>query len=151
MISRAMRKADIGTIAHSKGSLRDKLVRLKDKLPHTSKSGVIYHAPCAGKTNEPCTACYIGETERSMDIRFKEQYNKAKLPNTDTYASAIGKHARETHHHFRPEDITYLDKETNKLVRGMKEAIFTRALDHPLNRGGSLRHDLPHHVWLTQD
>jgi hypothetical protein len=77
-----MRKADIGTIAVSKGSLRDKLVHLKDKLPYTTKSGVIYHAPCAGKIGESCDAHYIGETERPMDVRFKEHHNKVKLPCT---------------------------------------------------------------------
>jgi hypothetical protein len=65
-----------------------------------------------------------------MDVRFKEPHNKVKLPCTDTYASAIGQHTRETNHQFRPDDITYLDKETNKMARGF-EAIFTRALNSP--------------------
>jgi hypothetical protein len=45
------------------------------------------------------------------------------------YASAIGQHARTTDHHFRPEDITYLAREGNKIARGIKEAIYARALD----------------------
>jgi hypothetical protein len=63
---------------------------------------------------------------------------------SDEDASGIGQHARTTDHHFRPEDITYLAREGNKMARGIKKAIYTRALDPPLNRGGGLRHLLPH-------
>jgi hypothetical protein len=71
-------EADVGTISISKDSLRHQLVHLKDKLPRYSKSGIVYHGPCAGKPHEPCDAHYIGETEQSMEDRFKEHHNKAK-------------------------------------------------------------------------
>jgi hypothetical protein len=143
-ITRAMRKADVGTIPMNKNSLRHQLVHLKDKLPKEDKSGVIYYAPCAGTTNVSCDARYIGETERAMSVRFKEHHNRQKLPNSDEYQSAIGQHQRDTNHYFRQSDITYLDTEANKFSRGIKEAIYARALDPTLNRGGGLRHDLPH-------
>jgi hypothetical protein len=63
-----------------------------------------------------------------MDTRLKEHHNKAKnqiKPLTDEYASAVGQHARTTGHHFRPEDVTYLDRESDKMARGIKEAIYT--------------------------
>jgi hypothetical protein len=95
---------------------------------------VVYHIACAGNINDPCAATYIGETERSMDTRLKEYHNKAKSqvrPLTDEYASAVGQHACTTGHHFRPEDITYLDRESDKMARGIKQAIYTCALDPP--------------------
>jgi hypothetical protein len=101
----------------------------------------MYHAPCAGNINDPCTATYIGETERSMHIRLKEHHHKVTLPLSDEYASAKGQHARTTDHH---EDITYLAREGNKMARRIKEAIYARALDPPPNRGGGLQHLLPH-------
>jgi hypothetical protein len=79
-----------------------------------------------------------------MDIWLREHHNKAKLPLSDDYASAIGQHACITDHHFSPEDITYIAREGNKMARRIKEAIFTRTLDPPLNRGGGLLHFLPH-------
>jgi hypothetical protein len=79
-----------------------------------------------------------------MHVRLKEHHNKVTLQNSDEYASAIGQHARTTDHHFRPEDVTYLARESNKMARGIKEAIYARALDPSLNRGGGLRHLLPH-------
>jgi hypothetical protein len=66
-----------------------------------------------------------------MDVHFKELHNKSKLPNSDVYASAIGQHIWESVHHFRAEDIRYLDSESNKMARGIKEAIYTRDLDPP--------------------
>jgi hypothetical protein len=79
-----------------------------------------------------------------MHVWLKEPHNKVTLPLSDEYASTIGQHARTTDHHFRPEDITYLTREGNKMTGGIKEAIYARALDPPLNRGGGLRHLLPH-------
>jgi hypothetical protein len=145
-ISRAFRKADVGVTTSNKNSLGTQLVHLKDPIPHIYKSSVIYHIPCAGSANKPCAATYIGETERSMDTRFRENHNKAKStikPPTGEYASAVRQHARITGHHFRPEDVTYLDREGNKMARGINEAIYTRALDPDLNRGGGLRYILP--------
>jgi hypothetical protein len=103
---------------------------------------MVYHIPCAGNINNPCAATYIGETERSMDTRLKEHHNKAKSqvkPLTDEYAPAVGQHACNTGHHFRPKDITYLDRESDKMAHGIKEAIYTRALDPPLKKGGGVR------------
>jgi hypothetical protein len=129
----------------NKNSPRTQLVHLKDPIPHTYKSSVVYHIPCAGSVNEPCAATYIGETERSMDTRFREHHKAKSLirPPTGEYASAVGQHARTIGHHFRPEDVTYLDRESNKMARGIKEAIYTRTLNPVLNRGGGLRYILP--------
>jgi hypothetical protein len=138
-----MRNADIGTYLVSRGSLRQSLVHLKVKFPPSSKSGVVYHAPRAGKLDQQCNVKYIGKTERSMEVRFRELHNRAKLRNSDSYSSAIDHHAKETGHQFRPSDISFLDTDINKIARGIKEAIYTRALDLSLNRGGGLCYDLP--------
>jgi hypothetical protein len=61
-----------------------------------------------------------------MDIQLREHHNKAKLPLSDEYASAIGQHAGTTDHHFRPEDITYLAREGNKMARGIRGHIRLR-------------------------
>jgi hypothetical protein len=87
IVSRALRKADVGTTSKNKNSLRTQLVHLKDPIPHIHKSTVVYHAPCAGNTNDPCSATYVGETERSKDTRMREHHNKAKLPLSDDFAS----------------------------------------------------------------
>jgi hypothetical protein len=145
MIARAFRKADVGVIMGNKNSLRTQLVHLKDPIPHTQKSSVVYHILCAGSINKSCAATYIGETERSMDTHFTEHHNKAKTdirPPTGEYASAVGQHARTTGHHYCPKDVTYLDRESDKMARGIKEAIYIRALNPDLNIGRG-RYALP--------
>jgi hypothetical protein len=131
IISRAFRKADMGIVSSNKNSLHFQLVHFKDPIPHTHKSSVVYHAPCAGNPNDPCTATYIGETERSMHVRLKEHHNKVTLQNSNEYASAIVQHACTTDHHFRPEDVTYLARKSNKMACGIKEAINACALAPP--------------------
>jgi hypothetical protein len=146
MVGRALRKADVGVVAVNKNSLHTQLVHLKDPVLHTHKSSVVDHIPCTGSNTDPCDATYIGETERSMDTRFKEHHSKSKSkikPLTGNYASAVGQHAPTTGHHFLPEDVTYLDRESDKLARGIKEAIYTRTLNPALNKGGGLRYILP--------
>jgi hypothetical protein len=81
-----------------------------------------------------------------MSTRFKEHHKKtlSKVEGrTDEYDSAVGQHARITKHHFRPEDVTCLDTESDKRTRGIKEAAYARALNPDLNRGGGLRYILP--------
>ena len=64
------------------------LVHLKDKLSRMKMAGVVYHAACAGTSNQTCPARYRGETERSKEVCFKEHHNNAKLAGRG-YASAI--------------------------------------------------------------
>jgi hypothetical protein len=81
-----------------------------------------------------------------MYARFKEHHKKtlSKVDGrTNEYESAVAQHARVTKHHFRPEDVTCLDRESDKWARGIKEAIYERALKPDLNRGGGLRYILP--------
>jgi hypothetical protein len=58
------------------------------------------------ETQQTCDACYIGETERAMETQFKEHHNKAKLPGSQDFASAIGQDSHVTGHHFRTDDMT---------------------------------------------
>jgi hypothetical protein len=89
IISRAFRKADVGVVTSNKNPLRTQLIHLKDPIPHTHKSSVVYHIPCAGSVNKPCAVTYIGETERSMDTRFREHHNKAKSSIRPPLASTL--------------------------------------------------------------
>ena len=53
-------------------------------------------------------------------------------------------HARETQHHFRKEDITILSSEHDWVKRGIKEAIFIKALSPSINIDPG-RHQLSSH------
>ena len=53
-------------------------------------------------------------------------------------------HARENHHHFRKEDVSILASEQDWVKRGIKDAIFIRALNPSINIDPG-RHSLSSH------
>ena len=134
-MTRIMRRAGISAHVKTRGTLREQLVKSKDKLKTDHKTGVVYYEACAGADGQPCdtNAAYIGETSRQGRQRFKEHTSTAKMYNGD-YKSAIMQHAAETGHSFREEDLIILDTDDNWRTRGMREGAFIRALNPSLNR-----------------
>ena len=134
-LSRIMRRAGISAQVRTRGTLREDLVKSKDKLKTNSKTGVVYFAPCAGADNQPCEneAAYIGETSRQGKLRFKEHMSTAKLYNGE-YKSAIMQHSADTGHSFREKDLKILDSDSNWRSRGIRESAYIRAINPSLNR-----------------
>ena len=146
-LSRILSRAGISTTVRSRGSLRELLVHPKDSLTTSNKTGAVYYLPCSGANGEPCeeSGSYVGETERTAESRLKEHFSTAVLSGTSTLKSAVMAHARERHHHFRPEDLTILSSgNTNWHERGVKEAVYIRGLQPSINRDQG-RHQLPSH------
>ena len=65
-IRRVCRQFGIRTVFKSAPTFREKLTRVKDKLPMGKLSNVVYQVPCT------CGKIYIGETVRRLDTRLKE-------------------------------------------------------------------------------
>ena len=124
-------------------SLRETLVKPKDKLEKEEKVGVVYHQPCAGIDHQPCPDVYIGETERTAAARFQEHTSTATNA-LGKYKSAMLQHARDHGHHFPLEDQTILSYESDWVKRGIKEALFIRALNPAINIDPG-RHQLSAH------
>ena len=137
-LTRIMRRVGLTAQVRSRGTLRENLVKSKDKIKQLNKTGVVYYAPCAGKNDQACEtkAAYIGETSRQGRQRFKEHSSTAKLYNGD-YKSAIVQHAADTGHSFRETNLTVLDNDSNWHSRGIRESIYIRALNPSLNRRSS--------------
>ncbi|KAI8483232.1 hypothetical protein Bbelb_391140 [Branchiostoma belcheri] len=113
--------------------LRQLLVAPKDKTPKEDKCGVIYHITCQGNTNRgPCRETYIGETERSLKTRFLEHRRPSSV------ASEVSQHIHieSPGHTVDLEGVRILDTEQDYFKRGIKEAIYIRALQPSLNRDG---------------
>ena len=134
-LSRIMRRAGISAQIRARGTLRENLVKSKDKLKSNAKTGVVYYAPCAGADNLACetNAAYIGETGRQGNHRFKEHMSTAKLYNGE-YKSAVMQHCADTGHSFREKDLKILDSDSNWKSRGIRESAYIRAINPPLNR-----------------
>ena len=112
-------------------TLRQTLVAPKDKTTKEQKCGVVYHIQCAGQNNRgPCTENYIGETERSLKTRFAEH----KRPSSTTSEVSQHIHIESPGHTVSLDKVQILDTEQDYFVRGVKEAIYIRALKPSLNR-----------------
>ncbi|KAI8504116.1 hypothetical protein Bbelb_181840 [Branchiostoma belcheri] len=114
-------------------TLRQLLVAPKDKTPKEDKCGVIYHISCQANTNRgPCRETYIGETERSLKTRFLEHRRPSSV------ASEVSQHIHieSPGHTVDLEGVRILDTEQDYFKRGIKEAIYIRALQPSLNRDG---------------
>ncbi|KAI8516676.1 Alpha-catulin [Branchiostoma belcheri] len=97
------------------------------------KCGVIYHISCQGNTNRgPCRETYIGETKRSLKTRFLEHRRPSSV------ASEVSQHIHieSPGHTVDLEGVRILDTEQDYFKRGIKEAIYIRALQPSLNRDG---------------
>jgi hypothetical protein len=110
-------------------TLRSLLVHPKDKTLKQQQCGVVYHIKCGS-----CEAEYVGETARSLDIRYKEHTSR-KSTN-----SAVKEHLETTGHNCSLVDVKILDKEANWYRRRIKEAIRISQMKPNLNRDAG--HDL---------
>ena len=130
------------TLARSMGSKyfseearqsKNLLVAPKDREHITQKSGIIYRFKC---DRVECDEEYIGESARTFGERFKEHL---KCP------SPIYDHSNITGHNITLDNFSIVGREDQNLMRLIKEAIFIRVNNPPLNKNIGKYH-LPH-IW----
>ena len=133
---RAFGKYGIPTYFKPTNTLRQLLVKPKDPVNKENVVGPVYKIKC-----EECDAVYVGEMERSLNARFSEH----RRPSSTT--SEVSKHIHMDHrqHSVELENTEVLTTEPRWFERGVKEAIYIRALNPSLNRDGG-RYNLPP-VW----
>ena len=127
-LSRKIRSAGIRTHIRPVNTIRSILVAPKDPTKKLDQAGVVYHIGC-----QDCPAHYIGETERQLGKRIKEHQRPA---------SPVHHHMDYNKHSFDPEEVQILDRDSNWLARGIREAIHITRTKPPLNRDRG-RHHLP--------
>ena len=113
-------------------TLRQLLVRPKDKLDKFQVTGPVYYIPC-----EDCSASYVGETERSFKARFMEH----RRPSSSSSEVSRHIHVTEPGHSVDIMTAEILEVEPRWYERGVKEAIHIRILNPSLNKDGG-RHNL---------
>ncbi|KAI8519660.1 hypothetical protein Bbelb_029170 [Branchiostoma belcheri] len=116
-LRRIFQNFNIATNFKPHSTLRQRLVHPKDRPHKGTKANVIYRLKC----EEPnCNNTYIGETSRSLKVRYKEHCR----PSANGYSSAIFHHLQHNQgHSFKLESTDILDRETRWWERGVKEAI----------------------------
>ena len=103
-------------------TLRQLLVKPKDKDPKENASGVIYSYQC-GAIN--CGEEYTSETSRTQGECYKEHLREP---------SPIQAHSQLTGHQLSPDNFNILGREGQDLTRLIKESFHTRVNNPTLNR-----------------
>ena len=132
-IKKICRKYDIQK--HFKGyrTIKDILVKPKDKDPLERKSGTIYRYQFGELA---CNEHDIGETFRTSGERYKEHLKEH---------SSIHGHSTQTGHSTNPENFIIIGREDHGLARTIKESIYIRVNKPTLNRNSG-NYNL-HHIW----
>ena len=125
-ISKSIKQAcgKYGIQVHFKGNqtIKQILMKPKDKDPKDSKSGVIYSYQCS---HLDCNEEYIGETSRTLGERRKEHL---KQP------SPILGHSQTTGHSIENNNFNSIEREGGGQARTIKESIYIRVNNPNLNQ-----------------
>ena len=135
-LRRIFGKYGIPTYFKPTNTLRQLLVKPKDPVSKENVVGPVYKIKC-----EKCEAMYVGETERSLKARFSEH----RRPSSSNSEVAKHIHVEQPDHSVELDHTDILTTESRWFERGVKEAIYIRALNPSLNRDGG-RYNLPP-VW----
>ena len=124
-IRRVYGKYGIPTYFKPTNTLRQLLVKPKDPLSKENVVGPVYKVKC-----EEWDAVYVGETERSLKARFSQHQ---RLSST-TWEVFKHIHVDHPQHSVELDNTEVLTTEPRWFERGVKEAIYIRALNPSLNR-----------------
>ena len=97
----------------------------KDVCSKNEKTNVVYRINC----NE-CTATYVGQTERRLNIRVNEHMKKCA--NKDR-GSAIYTHMEDANHKFNFNNVKFLHTEQSLSKRKLSEMLFIHAQKQYIN------------------
>ena len=94
-------------------TLRQQLVKVKDKQPFEKRSNLVYGITCRG---EGCAETYMGETLQSIRARLKQHQ---RLYSNPAQNSAVYCHLKDTGHVLDSKRVKILDKERDWRRRGI--------------------------------
>jgi hypothetical protein len=129
-LQRVFRDHGVSIYHKPHNTIRQSLVSPKDKLGKMNKDNAIYEITCGH-----CEQSYIGETGRTLKVRFGEHVRDS------TPITAVTSHIHTTGHNIISDDVKVLDTEEHWYRRKVKEALFIQEKRPPLNRDQGL--DLP--------
>ena len=108
-------------------TLRQLLVKLKDRVPTEELAGVVYQIPRAG-----CPATYVGQTGRCLSKRMKE--HQKVVESGDCANLALAEHAWSHHHPVDWNNVRVLEQQPHLYHRLTLESIHIRSHPNTLNR-----------------
>ena len=97
-------------------TLRQLLVRPKDRIPESAATAVVYQMPCAS-----CPATYVGQTGRCLDQRLRR--HRRAVESADFTSSALAEHAWSCHHPMDWDNTRILDHQHHLHQRLILESV----------------------------
>ena len=128
-LQRIFKKHGVNAFFKPMNTLRQLLVKPKDKTETCDKCGVVYSILCNN-----CDKFYIGETARKMGKIFQEHSKNDK-------ESALLEHLKSTGHSISLEDVSILANEPRFHARKIREALKIYQHKPTLNRDQGLELD----------
>ena len=96
-------------------TMRQTLVRVKNKIPPEKKKGVVYEVPC-----QDCGEVYVGETGRTLKKRISEHKQAVKKGDRK---NGITVHVMDKGHTINWEEANVRTSETGYWRRRVQKAI----------------------------
>ncbi|CAH1115570.1 unnamed protein product [Psylliodes chrysocephalus] len=106
--------------------------KLKDKVPITSLSDVVYSIPCG-----TCHKSYIGQTSRCLKDRITSHRSDSRL---HPKCCALAEHVHKNDHIMDYENVTILERETNISKRQFLEISHIYQHDNSINKRSDIKH-----------
>ena len=125
-ISRILQSVGLQVAMRPTNTLKQALVKPKDRDPVEDQAGVVYQISC-----QDCPARYIGQTGRHLGVRIKE--HKRATEKECLLDSAVAEHVANSGHQIN-WSVDILDKDQNQTRRLVREAIKIRQNKPSLNR-----------------
>ncbi len=92
-VARLLKPYGIGFVHRPAGTLRSRLMRVKDQIDLSEQSLIIYRVQCKDYSSN-----YTGQTSRMVGTRLKE--HRLAIRNCNVKASPMASHCVETGHVF---------------------------------------------------
>ncbi len=114
-VARLLKPYGIGVAYRPAGTLRSRLMKIKDRIDPSEQSSIIYRTQC-----KDCTSYYTGQTSRRLATRTKE--HRSAIRNCNVKASLMASHCVDTGHSFDLAETKILSHANSRTARLFKEA-----------------------------
>ena len=141
-VQRILKHHDIASAVRPHRNLREIFVHPKDKVEDKHKTDCVYQIPC-----KTCNICYIGETGITFGTRLEEHIKEVEIVTSRRFTRGARECSTNVEHKSAITDFAdrhncvidwegakVVDKETNRCVRWIKEAIWIRKTEPTMNR-----------------
>lgn len=119
-IDKVLKPYNVKLALYNNNKISNIYTKLKDKIPTTNNSNVVYSIPCFN-----CNKQYIGQTSQLLINRIKQHRYDCNVTNQHKKEkTALAQHHFTEGHLFNFDNTKILHKESNKYKRNISEMVF---------------------------